>query len=73
MTPDVLGVECTPALVDVSWVVRKHLDVPYAGGSPDQGLDLHLPRTGDGPFPLLIYIHGGAFYGGDKRDRHLEG
>lgn len=28
--------------------------------------DLHLP-PGDGPFPLLVGIHGGAYSGGDKR------
>ena len=55
--------------VDVSGVRRKYLDVPYAGTeNPSQMLDIFLPDEGDGPFPTLIQIHGGAFLGGDKRD-----
>lgn len=32
-------------------------------------LDLHLPRptTVDGPVPLVVWIHGGAFWSGDRR------
>ena len=34
---------------------------------PESGplsLDLYLPETG-GPFPLIVWIHGGAFRSGD--------
>ena len=55
--------------VDLSGVRRKFLDVPYAGtDNPAQTMDILLPREGDGPFPVLIQFHGGAFLGGDKRD-----
>ena len=30
-----------------------------------QRYDIELPATGNGPFPLLIYVHGGGFSGGD--------
>jgi len=30
-----------------------------------QRYDIKLPSSGNGPFPLLIYIHGGGFSGGD--------
>ncbi|GBU22285.1 hypothetical protein R80B4_02192 [Fibrobacteres bacterium R8-0-B4] len=30
-----------------------------------QRYDIKLPSTGNGPFPLLLYIHGGGFSGGD--------
>jgi acetyl esterase/lipase len=40
-------------------------DVAYAGRSPSEVLDLFLPK-GDGPFPLLINIHGGGFMFGSK-------
>jgi acetyl esterase/lipase len=53
---------------DVSGIRRKWLDVPYATISPAQGLDLYLPDEGDGPFPLIVHIHGGAFATGDKRE-----
>lgn len=26
------------------------------------------PETGDGPFPLIVFIHGGGWFGGDKED-----
>ncbi len=55
--------------LDVSGVKRKFLDLNYAGtNDPQQSLDLYLPDEGDGPFPLMIFIHGGAFVGGEKRD-----
>lgn len=58
-------------MADINWVKRKFLDVPYAHASAAQCLDLYLPDTGSGPFPLLIHIHGGAFAFGDKRDDHM--
>jgi acetyl esterase/lipase len=47
------------------------VDLAYASQSPAQKLDLYLPETGDGPFPVIISIHGGAFLGGDKADGQL--
>ncbi len=47
---------------------RKHFDLPYAHLSPAQKLDIYWPAEGDGPFPVIVSIHGGAFMGGDKRD-----
>lgn len=56
--------------MDVSKITRKWLDVKYTPQNPhpDRLLDIYLPETGDGPFPTLICIHGGAFWAGDKRD-----
>ena len=54
--------------------VRAVLDVAYVPGAtphPLQKLDLYLPNDpvepSRGPRPLIIYIHGGAWRGGDKR------
>ncbi len=56
-------------VMDVSGVKRKFLDLPYAaGGGPMQSLDIYLPDEGEGPFPVIIFMHGGAFWGGDKQD-----
>lgn len=52
---------------DVSHISRKWLDVSYANLSPAQKLDIYLPDEGDGPFPVLLHVHGGAFALGDKR------
>lgn len=40
-------------------------NIAYASVSAAQVLDLYLPE-GTGPFPLVIYVHGGAFKAGDK-------
>jgi len=29
-------------------------------------LDLHIPKEGKGPFPVVIYVHGGSWSGGTK-------
>ena len=58
-------------LADVSRIRRKWLDLPYAKISEAQKLDIYLPEEGDGPFPVILNIHGGAFAIGDKRDIHL--
>jgi acetyl esterase/lipase len=53
--------------IDVSGITRKYFDVRYAAAFPAQTLDIYLPDTGEGPFPTIIFIHGGAFWGGEKR------
>lgn len=66
---DVPSFEAPPA--DVSHIHRKWLDLPYASLSPAQTLDIYLPDEGDGPFPVILYIHGGGFAFEDKRRVHL--
>lgn len=43
----------------------SYLDVAYATTSTAQKMDIYLPE-GDGPFPLVVFIHGGAFMMGNK-------
>ena len=57
-----------PKPADVSNIKRKWLDISYANLSQAQKLDIYLPEEGDGPFPVIISIHGGAFMFGDKAD-----
>ena len=52
-------------------IKNKWLDIAYATISPAQKLDIYLPDEGDGPFPVIISIHGGAFMFGDKADGQL--
>jgi acetyl esterase/lipase len=52
-------------------ITRKWLDIPYASISQAQKLDVYLPEKGEGPFPVIISIHGGGFIGGDKGDRQV--
>ena len=53
---------------DTENIKRKWLDVAYATKSPAQKLDVYLPDEGEGPFPVIFSIHGGAFKSGDKGD-----
>jgi acetyl esterase/lipase len=60
-----------PPPADTSHVRRKFLDLAYAPLSPAQKLDIYLPDEGDGPFPVILAIHGGAFMGCDKADMQV--
>jgi len=51
----------------VTDAVDVEYDVPYAAGIDQATLDLYRPRTAD-PVPVVIYVHGGGFRVGDKRD-----
>lgn len=53
-------------------IKRKMFDLPYAHASPAQKLDIYWPEEGNGPFPVVVSIHGGAFMGGDKRDIQIK-
>jgi acetyl esterase/lipase len=57
-----------PLPADTAFVKRRCLDIPYASLSPAQKLDIYLPDEGDGPLPVIVAIHGGAFMGCDKAD-----
>ena len=45
---------------------RQWADLAYADSSAAQRLDLYLPETGEGPFPLVLRVHGGGWRGGSK-------
>ena len=61
------GSDPLPSLPPASAAIeRTRLDVRYASQSNAQRLDLYLPATGTGPFPLVVWIHGGGFSGGTK-------
>jgi len=52
-------------------IKRKWLDISYSEESQAQKLDVYLPDEGDGPFPVILSIHGGAFRAGDKGDSQV--
>jgi acetyl esterase/lipase len=52
--------------LDTSAVTTKYLDLAYASVSDAEKLDIYLPNSGEGPFPVIVAIHGGAFKSGDK-------
>ncbi|MGH7488252.1 MAG: hypothetical protein ACREMY_22040, partial [bacterium] len=47
--------------------VEQKTDLVYAlAGSRQLHLDLYLPKSGRGPFPAIVYIHGGGWNAGNK-------
>lgn len=54
--------------------VEFHFDQPYAGTkSPKQQADVYLPkrRVDDKPLPVVVFIHGGGWVGGDRKMQML--
>jgi acetyl esterase/lipase len=47
---------------------EKVSDIPYADDDARQKLDVYLPTSGEGPFPILLAFHEGNFYSGSKAD-----
>lgn len=58
--------------IKASHIQRKYLDVVYANRSEFEKLDIYLPDEGDGLFPVIVFIHGGAWCMGDKSDMQVK-
>lgn len=52
-------------------ISEKYLDISYAS-EKEHVLDLYLPEKKKEEYPLIIYIHEGAFIFGSKRDKRME-
>ena len=49
--------------------VQALRNLPYvANGHERQRLDLYLPEKAEGRLPLIVWIHGGAWWAGSKED-----
>jgi acetyl esterase/lipase len=53
--------------IDVKNIKHKFLNVPYGHVSKTQFVDIYLPDKGKKPYPVIVAIHGGAFFMGDSR------
>lgn len=58
--------------IDMSQFGKVELDLQYADESVNQILDIMYPAQGEGPFPLVIVFHGGAFAAGHKRTHYIK-
>jgi len=69
--PPHYGIAEQPPPADTTFVKQRFLDIAYATRSPAEKLDIYLPDSGDGPFSVIVAIHGGAFMGCDKADMQV--
>ena len=58
--------------MDITQFAKTELDLVYADESPNQILDVFYPEDGEGPYPLVIVFHGGAFAAGHKRTHYIK-
>jgi acetyl esterase/lipase len=56
--------------LDTSAIRRKFLNCPY-GEDRKQALDIYLPDEGDGPFPAILFLHGGGWAAGSRKDAQI--
>lgn len=47
-------------------IKRKYLNIRYAERTSAEYLDIYLPEEGEGPFPVIIDMHGGGWIYGVK-------
>jgi acetyl esterase/lipase len=53
--------------------VEMAAGIVYASpGGRDLQLDLFLPKSGDRPFPAVVYLHGGGWSGGNRNQFHRQ-
>jgi triacylglycerol lipase len=52
--------------------VHVERDLIY-GADERQRLDVYRPENSSGPLPMMVFLHGGGFIRGDKRDRENVG
>ena len=56
----------TSTVLETPTLHRKFFDIQYATCTEDELMDIYLPEEGDGPFPVIVDIHGGGWYYGVK-------
>ena len=57
-----------PNISEICAQITTHTDIKYPSASPENTLDLYLPTQTALTPPLILWIHGGGFIGGDKSD-----
>ncbi len=65
-----LGVLLLPFRNDSTGIVRVR-DIPYGDHPKRQLLDVYHPADDDGPFPVILQTHGGAWVIGHKRQQGM--
>ncbi|MCC3277393.1 alpha/beta hydrolase [Arthrobacter sp. zg-Y20] len=48
--------------------VTSHMGLRYLGSAVNPSLDLFLPASASAPLPVVVWVHGGAWISGSKKD-----
>lgn len=51
---------------DASQQVKVEKDITYLSNYEENTLDIFYPKDVDGPVPILFWMHGGGYVGGNK-------
>ena len=63
------GIAVTPDNYDaILETVTVTKDLVYPSEYKSNFADIYVPKDKEGPFPIVLWVHGGAFVGGDKND-----
>lgn len=54
------------------YVKRQYSLIRYASKTIYELMDIYLPDTGEGPFPVVIDIHGGGYFYGSRASVRME-
>lgn len=55
-------------VLDIESIENKVLDIEYANLSEAQKLDIYFPKVKKEKYPVIVFVHGGAWISGDKRE-----
>lgn len=53
-------------IVDEANYPKKYIEDIQYSDSEDAKMDMYFPKDGDGPYPVFVEVHGGAWYFGQK-------
>lgn len=70
LNPDWIDFSSRVPQAKTDHITRQWRDISY-GEAELQKLDIYLPEAGDGPFPVIVNVHGGGLTACDKHDFHL--
>lgn len=53
-------------------LTRKYIGISYADKTEYEKLDIYLPEQGEGPFPVIVDVHGGGWFYGSRSSRRMD-
>lgn len=60
-------------LLDTAGMKRVYKDLAYADLNSNEKIDLLLPEENDGPFPVILWLHGGGCVKGHRLQATVDG